>query len=325
MTNPYDALIDRSDIDGLVRIVDGFCASRQWPELLALRNACKAATQAGRQLWPVSTLAEYRLALLAPAKEAAQVLVEEVGRFTLGPLTEVIAQHHQWSELSQFLQPSPTATFIAYECAMRGQHIEGELFPALESPLRLLEVESEYALAQYLDNEAKFATPMLPSMGTPVSVPNTSAITANDSKVAVAIQQLVDPWTSQSNGKLQMSCVDGSILDALAKLDVAEVRLALLSPSNALAWLTWAGASGGAHGRRRGNALGRDTAWWTIAALTEQTSRWPLNDSILEESVEALQWFWWDTNEPASGWQLHLCIHDAGRNRSWAMSVDDWK
>ena len=44
-------------------------------------------------------------------------------------------------------------------------------------------------------------------------------------------------------------------------------RLAVLTPAEALAWLAWAGASGGAHGRRRGNAIGRFGAWWVLAAL----------------------------------------------------------
>jgi hypothetical protein len=320
----YD-LINRADLDGLVRLIDDYCETRSWHELLGLRDACKAAVANGRQVWPASTLAEYRLALLAPAEIAVQVVDEEAGRFTMGPLTEVIAQNHQWSELSEFLQPSPTSTYIAHECGIRGQQVDGELFPALESPCTLLPVEGNYALAEYHDNEAKFPTPSIPEMGNAIAVPPSSANVVQDSEVATAIHQLVNAWTTQSNGELRISCVDGSVLDALAALDVHEARLSLLSSSDALAWLTWAGASGGAHGRRRGNALGRDAAWWTIASLTVNTFHWPLGDEELETAVNSLQWFWWDTNEPATGWQLQLCIHQADRNRSWAISVHDWK
>ena len=109
MANPlsdFNQLIDRSDLDGLVRAVDDLCSSRDWSSLLQLRNSCRLATASGKQLWPASTLAEYRIALLAPAHIAAQVVLEDSGRFTLGPLTEVIAQNHQWLELQHELPHS---------------------------------------------------------------------------------------------------------------------------------------------------------------------------------------------------------------------------
>ena len=318
----YD-LINRADLDGLVRLIDDYCETRSWHDLLGLRDACKAAVANGRQVWPASTLAEYRLALLAPAEIAVQVVDEEAGRFTMGPLTEVIAQNHLWSELSEFLEPSPTSTYIAYECGIRGQQVEGELFPALESPCTLLPIETNYALAEYHDNEAKFPTPAIPEMGNAIAVPVSSANVIQDSEVSTSFHQLVDAWTTQSNGELQMSCAEGSVLDALATLDFHEARLSLLTSGEALAWLAWAGASGGAHGRRRGNALGRDAAWWTVAALTGQTSNWPLNGEDSMTAVNSLQWFWWDANEATTGWNVRLCIHHGGRNRSWAICLND--
>jgi hypothetical protein len=318
----YD-LINRADLDGLVRLIDDYCETRSWHELLGLRDACKAAVANGRQVWPASTLAEYRLALLAPAEIAVQVVDEEAGRFTMGPLTEVIAQNHQWSELREFLQPSPTSTYIANECGIRGQNVDGELFPALESPCSLLPIETNYALAEYHDNEAKFPSPAIPEMGNAIAVPASSANAIHDSEVSTAFHQLVDAWTTQSNGELRISCVEGSVPDALAALNIQEARLSLLTSGEALAWLTWAGASGGAHGRRRGNALGRDAAWWTVAALTEKTFHWPLSNDELATAVNSLQWFWWDANEPTTGWNVRLCVHHADRNRSWAFILTD--
>ena len=90
----YEPLIDRLDLDGLVRLIDGYCESRDWETLFRLREACRAATRSGKQVWPASTLAEYRLALRAPAEWATKVLTEDVGRFTIGPLSDVIAQHN---------------------------------------------------------------------------------------------------------------------------------------------------------------------------------------------------------------------------------------
>jgi hypothetical protein len=187
----------------------------------------------------------------------------------------------------------------------------------------LLPVETNYALAEYHDNEAKFPTPAIPEMGNAIAVPASSSNVLQDSEVSTAFHQLVDAWTTQSNGVLRISCVEGSVLDALASLEVHDARLSLLSSSDALAWLTWAGASGGAHGRRRGNALGRDAAWWTIAALTGRTSNWPLSDEDSMTAVNSLQWFWWDANEATTGWNVYLCIHHADRNRSWAFMLTD--
>jgi hypothetical protein len=243
----------------------------------------------------------------------------------MGPLTEVIAQNHQWSELSEFLEPSPTSTYIAYECAIRGQKVDSELFPALESPCTLLPIEMSYALAEYHDNEAKFPTPAIPEMGNAIAIPESSATVIHDHDASTAFHQLVDAWTTQSNGELRISCVEGSVLDALGALNAQEARLSLLTSGEALAWLTWAGASGGAHGRRRGNALGRDAAWWTIAALTEKTFHWPIGNEELEAATNSLQWFWWDANKPTTGWNVNLCVHHAERNRSWAISLNDWK
>ena len=62
-----------------------------------------------RQLWPAATLAEYRLALHAPPRYVAAVLDESdglSGQFTIGPLTEVAAQHHTWDELCDELDRS---------------------------------------------------------------------------------------------------------------------------------------------------------------------------------------------------------------------------
>ena len=51
--------------------------------------------------------------------------------------------------------------------------------------------------------------------------------------------------------------------------------------AEALAWLAWAGASGGAHGRRRGAALGRFGALWVLAAVLDLTDEWPVPLDVL--------------------------------------------
>lgn len=324
----FNQLIDRSDLDGLVRAVDDLCSSRDWSLLLQLRNSCRLATASGKQLWPASTLAEYRLALLAPAHIAAQVVQEDSGRFTLGPLTEVIAQSHQWSELQHELPHSPIASFVAHECLLRGQYIENPagVFDALETPLELQDWEPNYELAVYRDNSAEFPSPELPptSTGRVVSAAATSEITTvQDNAVVDAVHQLVGAWATSSNGALQVGATRGDETHALASVGITSATLRKLEPTQALALLAWSGASGGAFGRRRGAAAGRDSAWWLLGALSGRSDQWPLENDEIGEVLHSLKWSWFDADQNPIGWQLQLVIVDDQRGLSWAINARD--
>jgi hypothetical protein len=324
----FNQLIDRSDLDGLVRTVDDLCSSRDWSSLLQLRNSCRLATASGKQLWPASTLAEYRLALLAPAHIAAQVLDEGSGRFTLGPLTEVIAQSHQWSDLQHELPHSPIASFVAHECALRGQHIENpdDVFDALETPLELQLWEPNYELAIYRDNSAEFPSPELPPTSTGrvvVAALSSESEDVLDNGVVDAVHQLVGAWSTSSNGTLQVGAARGGETHALASIEVASATLRELQPSQALALLAWAGASGGAFGRRRGAAAGRDSAWWLLGALSGRADQWPLKNDEMGDVLHSLKWWWFDANQNPTGWQLQIIIVDEQRGLSWAINARD--
>jgi hypothetical protein len=324
----FNQLIDRSDLDGLVRTVDDLCSSRDWSSLLQLRNSCRLATASGKQLWPASTLAEYRLALLAPAHIAAQVLDEGSGRFTLGPLTEVIAQSHQWSDLQHELPHSPIASFVAHECALRGQHIENpaDVFDALETPLELQSWEPNYELAIYRDNSAEFPSPELPPTSTGrvvVAALSSESEDVLDNGVVDAVHQLVGAWSTSSNGTLQVGAARGGETHALASIEVASATLRELQPSQALALLAWAGASGGAFGRRRGAAAGRDSAWWLLGALSGRADQWPLGNDEMGDVLKSLKWWWFDADQNPTGWQLQLVIVDEQRGLSWAINARD--
>ena len=178
-----DGLIHAVDLDGLVRLVDGRCSSRDWAGLLRIRDRCLAATRdTGRQLWPAATLAEYRLALVAPAEWAATVLDGEAGRFTIGPLSEVAAQHHTWAELAPHLPAVPVALYVAHERAIRGEAIDpaavAELPPVLDIPLEVQAWEPEYPLSTYTDAGAEHPEPAATAFGDAIDV------TAGDTVVA---------------------------------------------------------------------------------------------------------------------------------------------
>jgi hypothetical protein len=253
--------------------------------------------------------------------QAAQVLGEDAGRFTIGPLTEVIAQHHQFVDIEPHLPHDPRTSFVAYECAIRGQYIDNteDLFEALEIPFSIGEWEPQYALADYRDNGAQFPSPLLPPTSSmfPAS-PEGTLIDDNDAHIAT--RQLVEPWTSSSNGSVTISCGNGNEHGALVGQDA---QLRELSPSEGFSWLAWAGASGGAHGRRRGNALGRYNAWWLVATLTKQIDQWPPAHDHMSQLVSRLRWWWFDAGQSPTGWQLQLLIADEQQGLSWAITARD--
>jgi hypothetical protein len=320
-----DALIHRGDLDALVRMIDDRCSSHDWAGLLRLRERSRHAVETGRQLWPAATLAEYRLALLAPAEFVADVLDESdglSGRFTIGPLTEVAAQHHTWEELSTVLDRGPRSAFVAHERVLRGESISAadDLPPVLELPLGLQPWEPDYALATYTDGGAEFPMPDLPTDWTDVQTEDAERL---DDDVDLAIRQLVEPWLVSSNGQLDVSCVEGDVSAAIGALGVRHARLAPLDPKAAIGWIAWAGASGGAHGRRRGAAAGRFGAWWLLATIGDLVDDWPVPPDALGELAAELRWFRWDAHEPAVGWSLQLAIEDTANGTAWAINARD--
>jgi len=320
-----DGLIHRADLDGLVRMIDDRGASRDWAGLLRVRDRSRQAVETGRQLWPAATLAEYRLALLAPAEYVAAVLDESdglSGRFTIGPLTEVAGQNHTWGDLEAELDHGPRAALVAHERVIRGEPVDSpDLAPVLDIPTRLQEWEPDYAVATYRDNDAEYPMPDLPDDWSEI-IPTTGAEELDD-EVELAVRQLVEPWTVESNGRSESVCVSGTVADALGALGLRRARICPLGSDDAIAWLAWAGASGGAHGRRRGAAAGRFGAWWLLAALGDRLDDWPIDPDELGSLVDEFDWFRWNAFEPDVGWSLQIAIEDPDEGVAWAIVASD--
>lgn len=321
-----DRLIHAVDLDGLVRMVDDRCTSRDWAGLLRVRDRCRAATRdTGRQLWPAATLAEYRLALVAPAEWACRVLDDESGRFTIGPLSEVAAQQHTWAELAPHLEPLPVALFVAHERAIRGEQIDpatlDRLPPVLDIPAALQPWEPEYPLSTYSDAGAEHPEP--PATPLTVDVEVAAGESIDDPATELAVRHLVEPWTTSSTGRAETVCVEGDHRAAIGALGVRAARVAEVDPSEALAWLAWAGASGGAHGRRRGMANGRFSMWWLLGALGDLHDHWPPTNSDITALLADLEWYRWDAHEPPGGWRLQLAIADPHEGFAWAINATD--
>lgn len=319
-----DDLIHRADLDGLIRMIDKLCAAGEWVALLELRTRSRAAVATGRQLWPAATLAEYRLALWAPAEWATQVLDEDSGRFTIGPLTEVVAQRHAFDDLSTMLPDGPRLGFVAHECALRGQPIPDDVTNPLDIPFERQPWEPDYCLAEYSDDGIDAPSPSLPDAANfDSAVVTTPSVVIDDPDVELAVHQLVEPWVTSSDGRVEVAAVEGTAASAVAALGAGASSLAPLSPAQAMAWLGWAGASGGAHGRRRGAAIGRFGAWWTVAALADLADAWPVAPDHLGAAAAALDWYWWDSGEPRLGWELQLAAADPAEGYAWAISAHD--
>jgi len=324
MADPLPVVVERGDLDELVRLVDGLSASREWERLLELRDRCAHAIERGRQLWPVAAHAEYRLALEAPGVWAAQVLVEGAGRFAPGPLPEVAASTHEWAHLAPHVPPGPPAVVTAHERVVRGEDLTGESLPGpdvLDLPLRLADWEPAYDLAQYRADGADFPGPpprRLEPVDVPSSAPETVRHPATD-----ALLDSVRAWTEGSEGQAEAVAVRGDAPGAIAALGRDRARIAPMDPAEAVRTLAWAGASGGAHARRPGTAAGRFAAWWAGTALTGLLEQWPVDPAELGDALARLRWYAWDAGGTTTGWRLHVAIEDPTSARAWAVAAVD--
>ncbi len=316
-----DKLADDGDLDGLLRRVDELCEQDKWDELVHLRDRARAAVERGHQLWPAASFAEYRLALQAPGEWAGAVLVEGAGRFALGPLPEVAASTHAWSELAPHAPIGAPAALASHERVVRGEDLTGALSglpEVFDLPAVLQPWEPAYALAVYEPEKADFPAPSAPEP-LPVLFGDPGAV-VEDPVVATALGDLVRHWASESNGRVEVVAVRGAALSAVAALGLRSGRAVELRADEALAHLGWAAASGGAHGRRRGTATGRSAAWWALTCLAGLENPEP---DDLGQAAGELGWWWWDAAEPETGWSLRIGVEDPDEGLAWAISAVD--
>lgn len=318
-------LIERADTDELLRHVDRVCDERDWTGLVTVRDRCLAAVERGKQLWGVAAQAEYRLALEADAPFAAAVIRPGAGRFALGPLPEVAAAGHSWDELAPHLPAGPLAAVTAHERVVRGEDLTNDDRVdrrVLEIPLALQSWEPAYPVAEYKPHEVTFPAPAPPELE-PTDVPEPGP-PVDDPDAVRALLELAGVWTVESNGRAEATAVRGSALAAVASLGVRRARVQLLDAADAMAWMAWTAASGGAHGRRRGMASGRFAAWWVLAALDGSLDDWPIGPDHAEDIARSLTWTLWDAGEPDTGWALRLAVEDPEAGLAWALAASDF-
>lgn len=324
-----DRWVSGGDLDELLREVDRRCERGDWDGVLLLRNRARSATERGHQLWPAATFAEYRLALDAPASWAVSVV--DAGYLGPGPLTEVIAQGHSFTEVSAGLARGPARSQVAQERVLRGE-VVAEL-DAGELPGRCLGWEPAYALAEYRrDGSARFPAPE-PVAGL---APVTGRVAVHDADATDGARALADAvrhWRTASEGRVRSVGVEGGAADAVTTLlaetseDGARGSAAVwaeVTLDRAVALLAWSAASGGARGRRRGAATGRFEAWWVLAALTDELDDWPLDPG---PAASDLRWWVWEpgaqVGRVGTGWVCRVAVEDPVDGLGWALDATD--
>jgi hypothetical protein len=308
--------IEASDTDELLRVVDGHCAARDWDTLIELRRRCEEAVLRGKQVWGIEEHIRYRLALEAPASYAGPVVAEGGTRFALGPLAEVAASTKTWAELAPHLVPGPERDTVAGERVVRGEDV-GVPIPDVASVLQTW--EPSYQLATYHRDKVDTPSPPLP-VTSPVALSDDVA-EIDDPHSLTALAAVVETWTDQSNGRSQVTATEGDHISAITALGLPRGRVARIDPASGLSWMAWAAASGGAHGRRRGAAAGRYTAWWVITALADLD--WPAEPAEVGAALDDMRWHWFDDGSPPTGWALRLAISSESLGLSWAISAAD--
>jgi hypothetical protein len=312
--------VELGDLDELLRITDALCEAQNWRVLVELRDRARRALERGRQLWPAASNAEYRLALEAPPEYAAPMLVEDAGRFAVGPLAEVAASTHSWAELAPHAPAGPVAAIAAHERVVRGEVVDPATVShaeVLAVPLALQSWEPDYPVATYRADRVDAPAPHLPR-GRPLSLP-TRAKVLDDAEVVAAARDLVRAWTAGSEGQARVLAVEGDAASAIAALGRTDVRGAWLDATEAIALLAWVGASSGRHGRRRGAAAGRDLAWNLVRALLLLDP----DEIPSADDMRRLRWLSWDASDASAGWVLRIAVEDVDGGMSWVVDALD--
>jgi hypothetical protein len=319
-----EEMIAANDLDELLREIDRRCERDDWDGLVSLRDACARSHEHGRQMWPAASHAEYRLALQAPAEWAAQAVREGAAHLGLGPLTEVVASTHGWASLADLVFPGPLRATVAQERVVRGESLIGDerAEPHLaEAPLQLCDWEPEYPVATYHSWKVEAPAPTAVASAAIRVAPE--PVLDLRGEETITLEEVARTWVASSNGTSRGVAVEGDGPLAISGLLTEGPATATpIDGASALALMAWAAASGGAHGRRRGMAAGRATAWWTAAVVAGMTDDWPADPDALGQAVGELDWWTWSTTG-ATGWICRIAVADPVEGLAWALDAHD--
>src|SRR4051812_2556583 len=155
------------------------------------------------------------------------MLRPDAGRFALGPLREVAASSHTWSELAPYVPPTPQASIAAQERVVRGEDLTDDERvdrQVVELPLVLEPWEPRYPFAEYKPSEADFGGP--PAVTGWRAYETQPAPVVDDPETCRALVDLATAWVTESNGRAEAVAVDGDAAAAIATLGARRGRLA---------------------------------------------------------------------------------------------------
>lgn len=313
--------VERGDVDELIRLADGLADAREWSAVEELRHRCREAVDRGKQLWGVAHWCTYRLAHGAPPDVAAKQLSEPRSPLLPGPVTEILGARHRWADLAPHLPAGPDRSVVAHERALRGDDVPlDDVDPTVvDVPLRPEAWEGPYAPVEYTNEGGSFDPPATPELD---AVDLEAGVSLPD-EGADALLELARTWLVESAGRAESRCVEGDVTAAIGSFGLRRARIAPIGPGEAMAWMAWLGASGGAYGTRRGGAAGRSAAWWTAAVLTGLDDAWPESHDELGRAMAELSWFAWTDLTPDTGWVVRLAVEDPLDGLAWALLAVD--
>lgn len=311
-------LVYRGDLDELVRAVDAAANRGDVDEVVALRRACLDAVEfSGRQLWGPAAYAAYRLALDGPSDVAVQMVVEAEDRHMLGPLTEVVAQHHDWADLRDRVPPGPVRGTVAVERVLRGEDLRDDPTAEvhhLDVPAHWCAWEGPRPRLEYRPGEV-----LAPAPQPRVTGDDARAVEAGDAiddpDLVQTIEALVAPWATSPDARIAVAVVDGPAAGAVGAVAPGAVVKPIGLP-DAVAAMTWAASSGGAARRRRGGAAGRSATWWALRTLVAHEPASPVEDLVADLG----DWSWWRFGGvEEDGWWLRLAAEHVD---GWSLAID---
>ncbi len=311
-------LVHRGDLDELVRAIDAAATRDDVDEVLALRLACLDAVEfSGRQLWGPAAYAAYRLALEAPPEMAVAAVLDADDRHMLGPLTEVVAQHHEWADLRDLLPPGPIRGTVAVERILRGDDLRGDEAAEvdhLDLPAHWVDWEGPRPRLDYRPGEVLAPAPVARPRG-PATTATAAGAAVADPELAQAWEPLVAPWTASPDARVVFAVVDGPVGGAVGAVAPGR-EVTPIDLTDAVVAMTWAASSGGSARRRRGGAAGRSATWWALRTLVAHEPGSPPDD--LEADLR--EWSWHAFGPAAEdGWWLRIAAeHPDG----WSIAID---
>jgi hypothetical protein len=306
-----------------------------WGELLAdyRRTRTGAFARDGeRAAAERSAALGHAVALGAPAPVAAGLFDPAAGPGAaageednwVGPLWEVLASRHPWSDLAALPIGEPVRTLVAHTRILLGEDLTGEtagVAPPVLRPWEQAGWEVGDRVTEYRAGGAA-ATPHFPLPEsregmTPVQLPGTVPPTVAGWPATAALGALCE-W-------LSARCVRGTAPQAAALFASAEsggvVNGGYLPFAAAYPALVRAGTGAGAYGRSGGAARGRLAVWRALAAMADPAGE--CTAAEVDALVARMRCFTWCA--PADEiWYLHLALEDPATGLAWALSGSDY-